>query len=226
MKQQLTVLAAGALAILALAAYPTVASAGEFTADCSSGATCSGTIAGSAAAISNSAGETISCTSISGSASLTSGTSTITVSLVAHGCRETITFFKFSCNTVGQPSGTISTGPLVGHSVYVESDRSITGIVITNVNVTFTCAGFADKTITGNILAGTPNPQCGVFKSSVSGTLETTAHGTQQYKQVTTTGTVFDLISNNDSGGSYLTSALKGSLSVTFVEGKQVKATC
>ncbi len=114
----------------------------------------------------------------------------------------------------------------MGHGVYVDPNKTLPGILITNVNLTFECAGFAKKTVTGNLLGAKPNPECNVFKSSESATLSQTAHGTQQYRQVTTTGTVFDLISSNDSGGAYLTSSLTGSLTITAVGGNKVKATC
>jgi hypothetical protein len=224
MKQTLMLLAATAVAALAFTAIPAVALAGEFTADCEVGATCAATLTGGQAAVSTSAGETISCSSFTGTANFTSGSSTSTIALLAHGCRETVTFFRFACNSAGQPSGTIRMNELVGHNVYLESDHSITGILITNVNTTFECAGFSKKTVTGNILGATPNPQCGVFKSSASGTLEATAHGSQKYTQVTTAGTVFDLIISSHEGA-YQTLALIGSLTAT-VSGNKIKATC
>lgn len=226
MNKKLMPLAAGVLAAVVLAAFPVIASAGEFTADCETGATCQGTIAGGAAAFSNTAGETISCTSVTGTASLTSGTSTGTVSLSAQGCKETVTIFQFSCNSAGQAAGVITTGTLVGHGVYIDPEKELPGILITNVNITFECAGFAKKTVTGNLLGADPTPECGVFKSTETESLGSTAHGQQQYKQVTTTGTVFDLISSNHSGGAYLTSALTGTATITASAGNKVKATC
>lgn len=225
MNKKLTVFAVGVLTTLAVAAVPVVASAGEFTADCENeAATCQGTISGGAVELSNTAGETIGCTSVSGVGTLTSGTSTGTVELTAQGCKEQITGFKFSCNNTGT-AGELKTGTLVAHGIYVDPNESIPGILITGVNLTFTCAGFAKKTVTGNLIGADPTPECGVFKASESGSLEQTASGQQKYKQVTTTGTVFDLITNNDSGGSYLTSALTGTATITAINTK-VKATC
>jgi hypothetical protein len=226
MNKKLMAIAVGVLSALAFTVLPMAASAGEFTADCKTGAECSGTVAAGAIALSNTAGETITCSSATGTATLTSGTSTGTVNLTAHGCKETVTIFKFACNGVGQPAGTINTGNLVGHGIYVDPNKSIPGILITNVNMTFVCAGFVSKTVTGNIIGADPTPECGVFKKSESGELKTTAHGQQQYKQVTTAGTVFDLISSNDAGGAYLTSALTGTATITATGGNEVKATC
>ncbi len=226
MSKKLMLLAAGALAALAFAALPAVASAGEFKADCSAGATCNATVAGGAASLGNTSGETISCTSVSGTASFTSGTSTGTSSLTFHGCRETATFFKFSCNSVGQPSQTITTGSLVAHLVYLNDARTQVGLLITNVNVTFTCAGFSDKTVTGNVLGQITNPECGKAKASHKAVFGATAHGQQAFKQVTGTGTIFDLTSNNDAGGAYSTSSQIGEGTLTYTEGKTATLTC
>jgi hypothetical protein len=216
-------LTAGALVALALASVPAVASAGEYTGDCETGATCSGTISGGAAAFANSSGETIGCSAISGTASMTSGSSTGTVQLSATGCVETISGFKFSCTNTAT-AGKITTNNMVAHGVYVDSKRTIPGILITGVNVTFSCASFITRTVTGNILGAKPNAECGVFKASDTASLNQTAHGVQQYTQVTETGTVFDLIANNDNGGAYLTTSLTGSLTITGTT--KVKATC
>jgi hypothetical protein len=224
MQSKLKVLAAGVLAALAISALPGMASAGEFTADCETGAVCEGTISGGTAEFVNTAGEGFKCTSIGGNATLTSGSSTGTVSLVAKGCKEQITGFGFSCNNTGV-AGEIKTGSLVGHGIYVEPEKKLPGILITNVNLTFNCAGFAKKTVTGNVIGADPTPECGVFKSQETETLSQTSPGVQQYKQVTTSGTVFDLMTNNDAGGAYLTSSLTGTATITAV-GTKVKATC
>jgi hypothetical protein len=226
MSKKLMLLAAGALTALAFAALPAVASAGEVTADCSSGATCKAEVSGAASALGNTSGETISCTSVTGSASFTSGTSTGTSSLTFHGCRETATFFKFSCNSVGQPSQTITTGSLVAHLIYLDDAKTKVGLLITNVSVTFTCAGFSDKTVTGNVIGQITNPNCGKASTSHKVKFEQTAHGAQEFTQTTGTGTIFDLTSNNDAGGAYLTSSQKGEGTLSYIEGKTATLTC
>jgi hypothetical protein len=224
MNKKLKALGAGALAILALALVPAGASAGEFISDCETGASCSGTISGGAGTFSNSAGETFSCTAVTGTATLTSGTSTGTVQLAGTGCVETISGFKFSCSNTAT-AGKITTNTLTWHNVYVDSNKTLPGILVTGVNVTLVCGTFVKKTFTGNLLGAKLNPECGVFKATETGSFEQTAHGTQKYTQVTGTGTVFDLISNNDAGGAYATSSLTGTLTGT-VSGTKVKATC
>jgi hypothetical protein len=226
MSKKLMLLAAGALTALAFAALPAVGSAGEFTADCGAGATCNATVAGGAASLGNIAGETISCTSVSGSASLTSGSSTGTVSLTFHGCKETETIFKFSCTSVGQPTGTIATGSMVVHLVYLDDDKIRKGILITNLNVTFNCPGYSDKRVTGNVMGQITNPECGAFKASHRVVFAATTHGLQLFRWVTGTGTSFDLTSNNDTApGEYLTSSQVGEGTLTYID-KTAKLTC
>ncbi len=226
MNKKLMRLAAGVLTVLALAALPAVASAGEITADCKEGATCEAFVFGLANALGNTAGETISCGSFTGKATLTNGSSTGTANLVFHDCRETVTFFKFSCNSVGQPSGTITTGNLTTHLLKLESSPITIGLSVTNLNVTFTCAGFSDKRVTGNVLGEITDPACGVFRKSHSVRFSTTAHGQQRWKQITTTGTLLDLTSNNDTAvGQYLTSSLSGEGPITYV-ANEAKLTC
>ncbi len=228
MSEKSMLLATVALAALAFSALPAIAFAGEFTADCSSGATCRATVAGEAAVLGNTAGETISCTSVVGSSALISGTSTGSASLIFHGCRETATFFKFSCNSLEQPPGTIATGSVSAHLVYLDDDKTgRKGILIKGVNITFTCVGFSDKTLTGSVIGEISNPNCGTTKASHAMRFGTTAHGQQQFKQVTATGTIFDLTSNNDTATSaYSTSGQIGAGTLTYNEGKTVKLTC
>ncbi len=224
MNKKLMLLVAAALTALAVAALPAVATAGEFNADCETGASCTATITGGAAELINSAGEGISCTAVGGSGSLTSGTSTGTVKLAFTGCRENVTIFKFTCSNTGT-SGKIETNTLTSHNIYIDPNKTTPGVLLTGVNVTFTCAGFADKTVTGNIIGHISNPQCGTFATEHTVAFEKIANGTQKYMQVTTTGTKYDLISNNDNGGAYLTSSQTGSGTLKYNSNK-VKLTC
>jgi len=224
MKHKLMLLAVGALAALAFAALPAVATAGEFAADCETGASCTATVEGGAAELVNSAGEGISCTAVSGTASVTSGSSTGSVKLAFTGCRENVTIFHFSCTNTAT-SGKIETNTLTSHNIYIEPNASTPGVLLTGVNVTFSCAGFANKTVTGSIIGHIENPQCGTFAASHSITFEKSANGVQKYMQVTTSGEKFDLISNNDNGGEYLTSSQTGTGTLKYNSNK-VKLTC
>lgn len=215
------------LTIFALAVLPAFASAGEYTADCEFGAPspCNATITGGISELINTSIEGVSCTAFSGATNVTSGSSTGTIELTFTGCRETITGFKFSCTSAGASSGQIKTGSMVYHNVNLEDISAAPGILITGVNMTFVCAGFAKKTVTGNVLGRYVIPECGSFRGSTTVTFGRTSPGDQTYKQVTTSGTIFDLISNNDSGGTYFTTSLTGTGTISYMSN-WVKLTC
>jgi hypothetical protein len=229
MMRHLTILVTGALAAFAFAALPTIATAGEFTADCENGtAECSATFAGGATALTNSNGEKISCQRISGTARQRNNSSTGTVEATFTGCFEGVSGFRFRCNSPGAAAGEITTNTAVSHLIYLDPNATTPGVLLTGVNVTFSCGTFLRKTITGNIIGHSTNPQCGTFLEQGTATFEESATtGLQKYTQITTTGTGFDLISNNDNGGTYLTSAATGEGTLTAESpGERVKFTC
>jgi hypothetical protein len=229
MSQNLKVLAVGAFAAFAVAALPLSASAGEIIGHCSSGGVCNATFTAGQGILeddSGSAAGKLSCTSTSGIVTGTSGTSTGTASLTAHGCKEQV--FGTSCSTPGQPAGTIKTGNgLVAHLVYIDGPPTVVvGLLITNLNMTLSCAGgLVLKTITGSLIAKIENPECGKARTSFTGVMETSAPGSQKYKQITTTGTFYDLTSGTHTNDT-TTSAVIGTGTITVAEGKTVTLTC
>ena len=230
MNKKLMLLAAGVLAALAFAALPAVASAGEFTADCENGAaTCTGAVAGGALQIRNDAGEGFTCNAASGKATVTNGSSTGSLELNITGCVETITGFKFKCNSTGAAAGEIKTGSMVTHLIYLEPNKQTPGIKITlpTAGVTYTCAGFGRKLVTGKVIGHISNPNCGTFQASHTADFAEAAGkpGVQRWLQATTTGETTDLISNNDAGGAYTTMSVVGSTVITWT-GTKVKLTC
>jgi hypothetical protein len=232
MNKKLMDLATGVLAALALAALPAMASAGEFAADCENGAaTCTGTVAGGKTELKNDKGEGISCASVGGKATVTNGSATGAVELTFKTCKENITGFGFSCNNTGV-AGEIKTGSIITHYIWIHHDKTTPGIKITlpgfgtgTGGVTFNCAGFAKKTVTGTLIEHLPFPNCGTFQASHSAEFTETSTGVQKYMQVTTTGEKTDLISNNDAGGAYTTTSQIGSGVVTWT-GTKVRLTC
>jgi hypothetical protein len=234
MNKKLMLLASGVLAALAFAALPAVASAGEFTAHCENGAaSCTGTVAGGLAELKNDKGEGIHCTSVDGKATVNNGSATGALELTFTGCVETITGFKFKCNNTGV-AGEIKTGSMVTHLIYLEHLPDTTaGLKVTlpghgteTGGVTFTCLGFAKKTVTGSVIGHISNPNCGTFQASHTADFaDNGTVGVQRWMQATTTGSKTDLISNNDAGGAYTTSAQTGSGVITWT-GTKVKLTC
>jgi hypothetical protein len=235
MNKKLMLVAAGVLAALVFAALPAVASAGEFEGDCENArATCEGTIDGLETRLVNSRGEGIVCSSVGGRAIQRNASSTGEAEFIFRGCRENVTIFRFSCNNTGT-AGEIRTNRMVSHLIYLEPNtqaRTTPGILLTNANVTFTCAGFARKTVTGNVIGHIENPQCNAFAAEHRVNFEEVAGspGTQRWQQITTEGTRFDLVSNEDEpegpGSIYKTSAQSGTGTITWRAGEHVKLTC
>jgi hypothetical protein len=210
-------------AVAAVATTPSSAFAGEFTADCESGASCLSSVSGSSFSLTNTNGETITCNGVSGVPANTSGSSTgSTGPLEFFGCHEKVSGFNFSCNSPSGLSGVIKTNSMVFHNVYLEPNATTPGILFTGMNTTISCASFLKKTVTGNLIGHFSNPQCGSFASFHTLTFEAIAPGRQRYTSVTTSGTSFDLQSNNDAGGQYLTTALTGSMTIS----DSLKLTC
>jgi hypothetical protein len=210
MSKKLMLLAAGALTALAFAALPAVASAGTYNVDCEGGApTCGGTITSNPAVLielEDDAGVKIRCTSTTGSFSATNATSTGSAELVFKGCTEQ-TFDAFKCNNTGV-AGEIKTNKLTSDLINIDPSPATTpGILLTGINVTFTCAGFVNKTVTGNIIGHIENGAPGgtacdtIFDKTTSISFEKIGVGQQKFKQVTTTGTMFDLISGDHTSG-------------------------
>jgi hypothetical protein len=224
MNKKLMLLAAGVLSALAFAALPAVASAGEFTATCGAGATCAGTIEGTGnTQFTDTTGLAVTCTQTTGTTSQTSGSPTGSAQFLFHGCSA----IPGECHSTGQPAGTITTNAMVTHLIYIDPNKTTPGVLLTSANVTFTCPGVfpITKTVTGNIIGHITNPECGVARTNHTTTFSKTGAGQQTFKQVTTTGTIFDLVSTNDAGGNNLTSAQTGEGHITYT-GTTVKFNC
>jgi len=224
MNKKLMLLAAGALAAVALAALPAMASAGEFSADCKSGANCSGKISGGEAEIENNKGERVKCTGTEGTANVSHGTSTGQVNLIFTNCREQVTIFKFTCTNTAT-AGKIETGSLQTHLIYIEPQEKTPGFLITSLNVTFNCAGWAKMTVTGSLIGHIENPNCGSFKPSHQVEFARNGIGEQTYWTITTTGAGYYPISNKDIGDTYLESSITATGTFTWTND-EVKLTC
>lgn len=162
----------------------------------------------------------IHCDSVSGSGSY-ENTTTGTLSLLFHSCEDKGT--GATCTTSGLSSGTIETTALTFHNVLIQANTP--GILITpnsstNVFAHFVCGFIVPVTIDGNGVIGDVTLSCGqtgVTSGEVDFELE---NNTQKYKQVTGTGTVYQLTraSNNHIGGQ------EGTGSVT--NSKKSKVNC
>jgi len=218
-------LAAGALSALALAALPALASAGEYEAHCEGAAECIGEFTGGPSSIVSDNGDTITCTAVGGTTSFATTSTTATANVHLTGCREHVTFFTFQCNSAGAAAGTINVSGVTYHLINLVHGGTTPGLKFTDISITFECAGFSKKTVTGSLVGHLESASCNTAVTTHSATFEQGATtGTQKYTQTTTTGTETDLIADNHAGGSYTTVAMVGTWTVHW--NHNVKVTC
>ena len=234
MNKKLILLVAGTLSVVAFTALPSVASAGEPIATCfesggttAAKATCTGVVQGTGNTTLEDDNETaIQCSATSGTADLTSGTSTGSVSLKFTGCKAAV---FFTCASPGAASGEIIINNLVTHLIYLHpingGATTDVGIKITSVNTTFICASFANKTVTGKVIGRLTNPECNVAKTNHTVIFEKSGTGIQKYTQATTTGTTTDLTAGSDPADS-TTSSQVGEGHIYWDTGTEVKIDC
>jgi len=221
MSRKIRLTAASSFVLLAMAILPAVASAGEFTADCTTGpgGTCTGTVAGGPLEIRTTNEETIVCNEITGAVTQTWGSSTGTIELEIFGCRETVTAFKGKC-------GTIKTGKLVTHIVNVaEAPNVETGLLITGINVKPFC-GWWFEDLTGNLIGLFESPECGTYRTSHKIVFTSSSSGHQKPNQVTETGPILDLSVNQFLGGNNVTAAIVATTTISWNVNSLVNITC
>lgn len=227
MKNKLILLVLSLL-LVTTSAVPGVASAGEPVVDPASGKfplTATGTGGQGELRVANEPG--ITCTSDSGSGKLTTGT-TGELSLTFKGCTTSFFGFPVSCNSSGGASGEIRTNSFVVHSTYLTDAKTTPGVLGTpptgGVFATIICGSFATIEIKGNgIIGHLESPKCGEKRTTA--TLNFSATGSSQtYKQVTGTGTAFNLKSRTESNGTEAEAAIVCVSVITFSEA--VTLTC
>jgi len=237
MSKKLMLLAAGALTVVAFTALPSVSSAKETQIKCLGAGACTYTVAAGESKFSRVGDDTVTCTSVTGTGSLTLDANreatTGTVQLLFHGCRETNTVFKFNCTTPGQPTGTIKPESMVTHNITDEATFGANvkvGVLLTNAKATFTCAGgLAATTVTGNVI-GTLAENCVGRAASpiVKQNFGATGAGLQDHKLWTGVNHDLTAVTNHPAtpsvGGTYETAAQTGEGTLTF--NQNVEITC
>lgn len=222
---------AGALAVLALAAVPSVAMAGEWTIDPETGVASELTFSGE-----------------TGEAKLTSSLGTVTAKKVdvkgtyENGTTGHVEFTFTEVSGLGgtctgtvpvAPTGTITSTELAFHNIMIEKTgaegfpNGKAGILITsNLEhfATFKCP-LATVEVKGNgIIGEVLNPLCTNTGFQSTATLEfaSTSTGVQKYMQVTTEGTKYDLTAKSSLGTVTASEDAEGT--ITF--NRKVKMTC
>jgi hypothetical protein len=228
MSKKLMLLAAGALTVVAFAALPAVASAGEWKQDCPGGtATCTFTTSGGHAELRATEEPTITCTSSSGSGSVSSGGTTGTFGITFKGCTATL-IFTFECHTSGAASGEIKVASSVSHNIYLKDDKTDPGILVTPATTSIVCGSFSQITVTGNGLVGDVTQACNSESSTLNINFEASPENakTQRYEQNTKTGTLYDLHMVTAGSATTHTATMVASGTATFTGGGKGKITC
>ena len=221
MKHKMLLLALAAVSA-AMFALPAVASAGSPVIDPASGKfPLTFTSAGGHSDFRATGEPAITCTSKTGTGRFTSGT-TGEIALTFHGCMTSFFGFPTSCNSAGQPSGTIVINPSVFHNIYVTDAKTNPGILITppssGVFTTLICGSFAKTEVKGNgIIGEVTAPRCNAAAQKTATLNFTAAGSSQNLKKVTATGTEFSLQSATE-GGSTVAAAEVAEGTVTYSE--------
>ncbi|HET9196909.1 MAG TPA: hypothetical protein VFN92_01475 [Solirubrobacterales bacterium] len=211
MDRKMMLLAAAATSA-ALFAMPAVSSAGEWTAHNATGKTFTSItkVNNPVWRVANT--DVVTCTGVTGGGEYTS-TITGTIALDFTGCIDNT--FGFTCKSTGAvTAGTIQIPSKVFHNVIIgngaDSGTPI-GMLVTGGNelVTFTCGGVLTFKVTGNMIGEFETPNCGVAGTTYNVNFEPEVPGStrQRFMQITTTGGLFDLIS--EVGGTQYTTSLQ-----------------
>jgi len=198
MSKKLMLLAAGALTALAIAALPAVASAGTPQTHCPNGAaSCSFTVSAPPSELWTTSGIGFKCTSVTGAGAMNTTGGSLQLSF--NGCAETV--FGTECHSSGQPNGTITMTALRYDNTYVTDGKTVPGVLVTPNSghfATFWCLGTTQKSeFSGNgVIARLTSPACGASSNTYGLVFEQSAKGHQTHRQITGTGTIFDLATN------------------------------
>lgn len=100
-----------------------------------------------------------------------------------------------ACTSPGQPAGTIKFGKSVFHLVYLTDAKTVPGVLVTpptgGVFGTSTCTGEIKGT---GYMGQLESPACNTKSKTFSFSYEIDAEGKQKYRQVTGTGTSYNML--------------------------------
>jgi hypothetical protein len=232
MSKKLMMLALAAVSA-AMFALPAVASAGNWHLETAGKTTGPELAITAGAGILSTKGNflTVKNTGMSGTAkfnenSTTTGTIDQVSAGVTGGLKFTgVTSLGFPCTSAGQPAGTVLTTPLAFHLEKIETETP--GLLITPNGggaepkhfATFTCAGIKNV-VRGNGIFGDVTNKCSEETEKGTAVFQTTGeNGNQKYKQVTTTGEIYDLEASTGEGA-FGTAAMEITATMTGVKSK------
>jgi hypothetical protein len=233
MTKKTMLLAASALAALAFAALPAMASAAPTIHFSTANPTFSGTFG--KATLTAVGQEEIVCdgenhvngqwtTKVEGGKNTgTTGTIEITFTNCHVG--------PLPCTTSGQASGTITTGTSEFHLVYIKGFSKTVGTLVTpptgGTFAAFACTVFASVKVTGNgIIGHVSTPKCGEKSASSTTSFTSSAKGVQTYKEVEGSAVVYSLKSSLNGGGAVEASEDIPTATTTLGGGATGELTC
>jgi len=224
--KRLTILALAAVSAV-LFALPAVASAGEWEVD-PAGVTFTAVNSGNTV-LKTSNNETLACTGSSAIGAYNAASHTTgTIELSFTGCTESV--FGTSCSNT-TTAGKITTTTVTFTNEYVTDNKTSPGITIKGTGAeehfaTFTCGGGYEIKATGTVMGKFEANECGTTSTTHKLEFKSTAHGIQEHKQITGTGTIYDLSATvkNIFGTNTYTTSQDGTDILTF--GSAATVTC
>jgi hypothetical protein len=200
----------------AMFSLPAAASAGAPEIECGTVACGAFTAHGNTGTLASTNGLAVECTASTATGNYASKT-IATIKFTFTGCRDEI--FNVPCSNTAT-SGKVETTTVEIRNIYTTDNKTTPGILIRPDVVhfaTFTC-GFKFE-VTGNgIIGSLTSPTCGKSATSYTLSFSQASKGHQTHKQITGTGTIFDLSTNGN------TSSMSGTGTVTF--GSSATLTC
>jgi len=196
--KKLVLLALGAVSAV-MFALPAVASAGEWEVDPAGVTFTPGSNSGLNSVLTTNNNETVTCEGSTGSGAYNALSHTTgTIELTFTGCRESI--FGTTCSNT-TTAGRITTTKATLTNEYLTDDKKTPGVTIKGTGTeehlaTFTCDfGGVKLKVTGTVMGAFEANECGTNSTVHKLEFNSPTHGNQQYKQITGTGTNYDLTS-------------------------------
>jgi hypothetical protein len=228
MKHTRTLLLTAILTAMAITAIPATASAAGWDIDVEGGTVpLKFTVASNEVKFTMALGTTLSCTKVAGSGqylTTTEGSLEFTFNGCQRGGGE-------ECHSKGALFGEVTSTSLAFHNIMAESTvqvfNGIPGILITGNNnhfATLECALTTAEVIGNGVIGIMTAPVCATAAWSPTATVNfaSTKPGQQEYKQVETTGTVYDFTVRRP----LVTETASVDLSLVVTYEKNMKTTC
>jgi hypothetical protein len=208
---------------LAFGVLPAASSAGAPQIHCPNSApSCSITITGGSMEVSTTGGfnNKLFCQSLTGTGTLTTTGGAIEVSFL--GCKDNLT--GWPCATPGG-GGAITTTVLPFDNIYSGDNKLSPGVLLTpsvgtSHFLTFNCLSLTYTVVGNGWIGSLTGPECGGSGATLAASFSWSMFGHQTLKQVTGTGTIFDMSNGAN------TFAIRGSMSITTSEGGKFTVTC